>query len=478
MKLQRRSILGWLASAALGVAAAAEPPEAVLRDAVARGVLDAEVAAALEETGRVRALAAFAVEPGASPSARPDAARVRLLGMGFYPGRRFERIPILFGSFDPASMALLLEDPHLRRVSLETTVLPQLAEAVPLVSLDQMHDAGHVGAGAKVAVIDTGVDLAHADLAGAVIAEQCYCDDAAGPAGCCPNGFDQQSGAGAAQDAHGHGTRVAGIVTSAGVHAPLGGAPDAQIVVVKVTGSTGGGSLVDLLSAMEWVLMNHPDSDVLNLSLGFGLYTSDCDDADASTIGFASAVDQLKAAGVLTVAGTGNNGSGTGIIAPACLSNAFAVGAVWDADVGSRTHFGCTDATTAADQVTCWSNSNASTDVMAPGAPMTSSRLGGTSITLVGTSYATPVVSACAAVLALAHPSAAPDALADALRSSPVSVVDAKNGLSFPRLDCFAAHSSFAPGVPVSIGPTLLVLVVLLGGLGAAFVGFRRASEA
>ena len=72
---------------------------------------------------------------------------------------------------------------------------------------------------------------------------------------------------------------------------------------------------------------------------------------------------------------------------------------------------------------------------------MTSSLLSGTTVTLAGTSYATPIVSACAATLIAAHPSATPSEITAALKSSGVSVVDAKNGLSFPRLDCLVAEA-------------------------------------
>ncbi|MGH7337747.1 MAG: S8 family serine peptidase, partial [Myxococcota bacterium] len=137
-----------------------------------------------------------------------------------------------------------------------------------------------------------------------------------------------------------------------------------------------------------------------------------------------------------------------GMILPACLAKAVSVGAVWDANVGAQTFFGCTDATTAADQVACWSNSSTTTDVFAPGALMTSSLLGGTSIALAGTSYATPIVAACAATLSAAHPTATPDQLTAALRTASVTVVDATNGLSFPRLDCAAAKAALFPAIP------------------------------
>jgi len=346
---------------------------------------------------------------------------------------------------------------------------------VPLVKLDALHNAGFVGAGAQVAILDTGVDLDHPDLAGAVVAQHCFCDDGApGPGGCCPNGQDEQSGAGSAQDDHGHGTRVAGVVTSAGVHAPLGGAPDAQLVAVKVLNSGGGGSLSDILAGLDWVLTFQPNVSVVNLSLAANLYAGDCDNADAVTIALASAVNQLYTAGALTVAGAGNNGSGTTMGAPACIAKAVSVGAVWDANVGSQSWYSCTDATTAANKVACWSNSDAKTDVFAPGALMTSSLLNGTATTSAGTSYAAPIVSACAATLIAAHPSATLDQIAAALKTSAVSVVDAKNGLSFPRLDCLAAHRSLGPSVPGLSGSDWLDLALLLAATGATVLWTTR----
>ena len=79
------------------------------------------------------------------------------------------------------------------------------------------------------------------------------------------------------------------------------------------------------------------------MSLGSGLYSGDCDTADAAAIALASAVNELYDAGVLTVAGTGNDRSGTGMIAPACIAKAVSVGAVPNAsNVGSQTFFGYT----------------------------------------------------------------------------------------------------------------------------------------
>jgi subtilisin family serine protease len=473
-----------IALAALGGARATAAPDEAQRRAfqagVSRKVLDAPVAEAIERAPWVRVVIVFARDPGESPTVHPDAAAARLAPLGFVPVRRYNRIPVLAGYFNARALAALLDDPHVARISLEGSVVPQLAEAVPLVNLDKLHQAGLTGAGAQIAVLDTGVDLGHPDLAGAVIAQRCFCDDnMPGPAGCCPNGQNDQSGPGSAQDDHGHGTRVAGILTSAGVAAPPGGAPDAQLVAVKVLSASGGGLLSDFLAGLDWVLQFQPGVSVVNLSLGGGLYSGDCDTTDAVTMAFASAVDQLYDAGVLTVAGAGNNASGTAMIAPACVRKAVSVGAVWDSNVGSQTWFGCTDAVTAANKVACWSNSSTTTDVFAPGGLMTSSLLGGTSITLAGTSYATPIVSACAATLRAAHPDARLDQVATALRTSPVKVIAAINGRSYPRLDCQAANAFLnAPSVPSLSGGALIWLAGLLAITGIAVFASQRTRAA
>ena len=468
-------------------ASSADPLPKSLQPAVERAlrleILDDDIVTALEAENTARIIAVYRqgeLNSAAGRIQRANAARAQLAAAGYESGRRYEHVPMLAARVDPLALAILLEDPDLLRLSLDPPVQAQLDEAIPLVGLDDLHVASLTGNGVRVAVLDTGVDLAHADLAGAVVDERCFCDDGfVTPAGCCPNGQANQSGPGAAQDDHGHGTRVASIITSAGVHASLGGAPDTALVAVKVLNASGGGYASDIISGLDWVLANHPDVVATNMSLGFGLYPGVCDEADATTLSIASLVDQLADAGVIVVGGAGNNGSGNGMIAPACLGSVLGIGAVWDADVGSQTWFGCTDSTTAADQVTCWSNSSPTTDLFAPGGRMTASMLNATTVTLAGTSYATPMVTACAAVLASAHPGATRERLETALLTSLTHVVDPRNALSFPRLDCLSAHQLLSVPLP-SLRPAALGMLTLafLGGAAATLARLRRRLEA
>jgi subtilisin family serine protease len=447
-----RKALGVLAIAALafvGTSASAS-------DGSGRaGVVDPAVREALAAHGTARVMIAFEVAAlgRAAPAERGSAAAREAITAAsedlagrFAPGEftlrhRYGSVGALAGEITATGLERLLADPSVVRVDLDRGGRGQLAEAVPLANLDGVQALGPTGAGVTVAVIDSGLDTDHPDLGDDLVAEQCFCSGPAGPVGCCPNGADTQSGAGAAEDDHGHGTNVTGIVTSRGTVAPLGGAPDAGIVAVKVLDSTNSFCCTsDVVAALDWIALNRPDVAVVNASLGTSaLYGGSCDAADANTMALAGAIDTLRANGVLVFASAGNEGSGTSMSAPACVANTIAVGAVWDSDQGSQTVLGCTDAATAADQVTCFSNSDAATDLFAPGAPMASTGLAGGTSTFFGTSQASPLSAACAALLLEADPTLTPAEIEAALEASPTQVTDATNGLSFPRLDCLDA---------------------------------------
>lgn len=90
------------------------------------------------------------------------------------------------------------------------------------------------------------------------------------------------------------------------------------------------------------------------------------------------------------------------------------------------------------DDVTCFSNVSSQIEILAPGAFMDTSALGGgTAVGLAGTSFASPLVAGCAALVKAARPStSAPQIRADLLRS-PTMVTDERVNTAFPRLDCY-----------------------------------------
>ena len=114
------------------------------------------------------------------------------------------------------------------------------------------------GAGIRIGIVDTGVDLDHEDLAGKIVASASCVGANGDPARC----------SGTAQDDQGHGTHVAGIAAAhkdngKGV---AGVAPDAQLIVAKVLSATGTGSSNDVTAGIKWVV--DQGAQVVNLSLG------------------------------------------------------------------------------------------------------------------------------------------------------------------------------------------------------------------
>jgi subtilisin family serine protease len=155
------------------------------------------------------------------------------------------------------------------------------------------------GAGVRVAIVDSGIDLDHLDL---------------NPAADCFFPLNSQLGISSCQDDNGHGTHVAGIVAALdNAQDVVGVAPGATPVAVKVLDQDGYGLDSEVVAGLEWVLNNNNDGDsnndidVVNMSLGaalsdFNPVPASCDD----TI-YGPAISSLTAAGVVVVAAAGND---------------------------------------------------------------------------------------------------------------------------------------------------------------------------
>ncbi|MDA8019556.1 MAG: S8 family serine peptidase [Thermoanaerobaculia bacterium] len=355
--------------------------------------------------------------------------------------RRYLAVNVIVVSLDSTALEILAADPEVLRIDEPETEYATLLESVPQIRLDTLHDLGADGDGVRVAVLDTGIDTDHPDLSDDLVVERCYCSAGGG---CCPEGTGFESGDGSAEDDHGHGTHVAGIVTSRGTVSPLGGAPDAEVVAVKVLSAAGSGSVVDVLHALDWIANNNDTLgvDLVNLSLGGGAYSGHCDDADAGTQAYATAIGNLRDQGVLTLAASSNDAHASTMSRPACVEDAVSVGAVYD--YAGSFSIGCSDPSTQVDEIACFSNLSHTTDIMSPGARVTSTSTNGGSGTQSGTSQATPLAAACAAAL---KDGLAPRALsaADIERALEVSstcvtrIQDNAGSWIYPRIDCAQA---------------------------------------
>ena len=150
------------------------------------------------------------------------------------------------------------------------------------------------GAGVTIGIVDTGVDIAHEDLGGRVVAQtNCV---GAGPSGAC---------SGSGQDDNGHGTYVAGIAAaSTGNNKGVAGvAPGASLVVAKVLNHDAAGSVDDIVAGIRWAV-DH-DARVVNVSIS---------DGAGATAAAASALhDSLEYAwsrGAIPVVAAGNSDYG------------------------------------------------------------------------------------------------------------------------------------------------------------------------
>lgn len=114
------------------------------------------------------------------------------------------------------------------------------------------------GAGVKVGIVDTGIDLTHEDLVAKVAAS----------ADCTGGGNGCATGGSAGQDDNGHGTHVAGIIAAATGNGigMAGVAPSASLVVAKAMDPQGRGALADVDRAIRWVV--DQGARVVNLSIG------------------------------------------------------------------------------------------------------------------------------------------------------------------------------------------------------------------
>lgn len=205
----------------------------------------------------------------------------------------------------------------------------------------------------KVAIVDTGIDTTHPDLAANIkggmtaVLTRSYKDD------------------------NGHGSHVAGIVAALdNTIGVVGVGPGIDLYAVKVLDRKGSGYVSDIIEGLAWC--QSADMDVVNMSLGASSYLQS----------FQDAVSALYANGTVIVAAAGNDGIGSAVNYPAAFDEVIAVSATTQSD--GLAYFTCT---------------GPQIELAAPGYEIYSTYKAGGYATLSGTSMASPHVAGVAALV-------------------------------------------------------------------------------
>lgn len=206
-----------------------------------------------------------------------------------------------------------------------------------------------MGAGVRVAVLDTGIDGTHPALKGNY-----------------KGGFNSAQDGASAADGHGHGTHVAGTIAAASKEI-VGVAPQASLYAVKVLDDEGNGTFASIIKGLEWAVENR--MQVVNMSLG-----------GPSSEALEEAVKKTLAAGVVIVAAAGNDPEAE-VSAPARYDGVIAV-----------------SASASNDSLAFFSTTGPEVDFIAPGHQVNSTWPGGGTNSISGTSMATPHVAGLAAL--------------------------------------------------------------------------------
>lgn len=262
---------------------------------------------------------------------------------------------------------------------------------LPFVNAPAAWDTAR-GSGVLIAVLDTGIDATHPDLASQMV-----------------SGWNVLANSADVADTVGHGTAVAGTIAAArndiGV---VGLAYGARILPIRVGDQNGNATYSAIASAITYAA-DH-GAKIANISYRAG-----------GSSAVQRAASYLRKLGGLTVVAEGNTGGASEYRASAALISVAA-----------------TDNT---DRITSWSTYGSDVDIAAPGQAIFTTANGGGTVYYSGTSFATPLVSAMLALIWSANPTLSPDQAEQALFSSAVDLGTAGRDDSYGwgRIDAASA---------------------------------------
>jgi len=282
----------------------------------------------------------------------------------------------------------------------ENQIIPESVDRVDGESLNTIGINSNF-VDADIAILDTGIDLDHADL----------------------NVFHERSfipGTINADDDHGHGTHLSGVAAakdnSFGI---VGIAPGARLWAIKVLESSGMGEISTLIKGLDYINQNQNQNqvDVAVLSLG-----CECESGALDI-----AINNSIKAGITIVVAAGNEGKDAGTFTPANNPEVITVSAIADTDgkcggKGPSTPYG------ADDMLASFSNFGKVIDISAPGVDIYSTFKSNSYTKLTGTSMAAPHVAGAAALYISLHPEASPNDVKSYLITSGTNFSDLCDG--------------------------------------------------
>lgn len=284
---------------------------------------------------------------------------------------------------EKAIAALLARNPHLKFAEPDMLVKPAgtandkyYANAwhLPKIGVPTAWDSS-TGSNQVIAILDTGIDAAHPDLAGKLVP-----------------GWNFYNGNADTSDVHGHGTAVGGAAVALtnntiGVAAV---APGAMLMPVRIADPNAWATWSTVAQGLTWAADN--GADVANISYN----------GVSGSASVQSAAQYMKNKGGLVVVAAGNNGIAE-TIAPS--STMITV-----------------SATDSADAKTSWSSFGNFVDIAAPGINIYTTAKGGGYSVSWGTSLASPVVAGAVALIKAANPTLAPSDVERVLFSTAVDL--------------------------------------------------------
>lgn len=349
-------------------------------------------------------------------------------------GMAFEATPSqideISGMADVASIVVdqAIKLPRVMTPQASTPVEPNIDQ----VKAPSLWDLGFTGQGVTVAIVDSGVDINHPDLASRYRGGDNSWYD--------PNNEYPEGPV----DTAGHGTQVAGLVlggNNSGNY--IGVAPDARWIGIKIFANNGLALSSVIHLGFEWLLDpdGDPDTDdapdIVNNSWGDENSPNLCDDLSKQ---FLTDVQTMKAAGIIVLFSAGNTGpSNNTSVAPANYPESFAVGSV---DTTSQISFSSARGPSACDLPDL---PTIYPEVVAPGAQVWTSNLtsGSPYIAVDGTSFSAPHASGVMALLLSALPTATINDLETALKQSAtdLGIFGPDNTYGFGLIDSLAAYN-------------------------------------